>query len=200
MNYTASSLTSYDVNSTHFDKNNLKDLSINSKIIEIVVHYKDDTILNAISVLDCLIIIVGTIGNLTSFYLLTRKGLRPVSSMRYLASLTIVDTICLYGWYLSSVYKQLYGEQIKRLENFSSKSCKFMSYISFTSLQLSSILMCLLTIDRFLIIVSSFWRTKFANPTFANRFILAAVIFVGMIEFFTKFFIFFCLKSFFSAI
>lgn len=195
MNFSETSYVKYQVNSnsTKFSTNFpefvenstkiLKDSSTSMKIMEIFVHYNDDSLLNGISILDFIIIIVGTIGNLTSFYLLTRKGLRPVSSMRYLASLTIVDTICLYGWYLSSVYKQLYGEQIKRIENINFILCKFISYISFTSLQLSSILMCLLTIDRFLIIVSSFWRTKYASPKFANIFIFCAAIFVGILRF-----------------
>lgn len=127
---------------------------------EIVHHNSDLFVLNLISVIDSFIIIIGTIGNLTSLYLLTRKRLRPVSSMRYLAALTLVDTICLYGWYLSSVYRQLNGDQLKRIENLSPILCKIIAYVSFSSLQLSSILLCMLTIDRFLIIVASTWRQK----------------------------------------
>ena len=64
----------------------------------IYLHANHETLLNFMSFIDCVIIILGTLGNLTSFYLLTRKRLRPVSSMRYLAALTLVDTLCLYGW------------------------------------------------------------------------------------------------------
>jgi hypothetical protein len=146
---------------------------------EIRAHLKDELLLNMISIIDCIIILFGTIGNLTSFYLLTRKRLRPVSSMRYLAALTLVDTICLYGWYLSSVYRQLSGEHVKRLENINAFMCKFISYISFSSLQLSSVLLCMLTIDRLFIIISSMWRSKYANPIFANRIIIC--IFVAVL-------------------
>lgn len=127
---------------------------------EIVAKNTDLFVLNLISVIDSLVIIIGTIGNLTSLYLLTRKRLRPVSSMRYLAALTLVDTVCLYGWYLSSVYRQLNGDHLRRLENLSPVLCKLIAYMSFSSLQLSSILLCMLTIDRFLIIVASKWRQK----------------------------------------
>ncbi len=131
------------------------------------------TILNLISIIDCIIIIIGTIGNLCSCYILTRKRLRPVSSMRYLAALTLIDTICLYGWYLSSVYRQLNDEYLKlRLENLNSFSCKFIAYISFCSLQMSSIIILMITLDRLLIIKSEIWRSKFANPQFANKIIV----------------------------
>lgn len=146
---------------------------------EIIAHENDNLILNTISIIDLIIILIGTAGNLTSFYLLTRKRLRPVSSMRYLAALTLVDTLCLYGWYLSSVYRQLNDQtHLKRLENISAFTCKFISYISFSSLQLSSFLLCMLTIDRLLIIKSSKWRSNCANPKFANRIILALIMFV----------------------
>lgn len=127
---------------------------------EILEQNSDLFLLNLISVIDCLVIIMGTMGNLTSLYLLTRKRLRPVSSMRYLAALCLVDTVCLYGWYLSSVYRQLNGDHLRRIENLSPFLCKLVAYMSFSSLQLSSILLCMLTIDRFLIIVASKWRQK----------------------------------------
>lgn len=56
--------------------------------------------------------------------------------------------------------------------------CKFISFISFTGLQLSSVLLCLLTIDRLLIITSSNWRSKYANSIFANRIILFFTLFI----------------------
>lgn len=134
--------------------------SSSSHQFEILEQNSDLFLLNLISVIDCLVIIMGTMGNLTSLYLLTRKRLRPVSSMRYLAALCLVDTVCLYGWYLSSVYRQLNGDHLRRIENLSPFLCKLVAYMSFSSLQLSSILLCMLTIDRFLIIVASKWRQK----------------------------------------
>lgn len=151
---------------------------------EIVVNDRDQLILNTISFVDFVIIVLGTLGNLTSFYLLTRKRLRTVSSMRYLAALTLVDTACLYGWYLSSVYRQLNGDQhLKRIENLSPLLCKLISYMSFCSLQISSVLLCVLTVDRLLIIVSNVWRTKYANPQIANKIIAIVVIVICVLNF-----------------
>lgn len=79
--------------------NSLNDSSVNKPhSFEIISHASHETALNFMSLIDCVVILLGTFGNLTSFYLLTRKRLRPVSSMRYLAALTLVDTVCLYGW------------------------------------------------------------------------------------------------------
>jgi hypothetical protein len=146
--------------------------------ITIKIDPRNETFLNLIAVLDCVIIIMGTLGNLISFYLLTRKRLRSVSSMRYLASLTLVDTVCLYGFYLSSVYRQLNNEpfSIKKLENIGPFMCKLISYMSYTSLQMSSILLCVVTIDRLLIITSANWRSKYANPQFANKIIVIILL------------------------
>ena len=140
------------------------------------VNSTKDEILNTISILDCFILVVGTFGNLISFYLLTRKRLRHMSTMRYLAILCFVDTICLYGWYLSSIYRQLSGDGVKRLENIHPFSCKFIAYLSFTSLQLSSVMMCCLTIDRLLIIVSSRWRAKYSTPKVANIILIISTL------------------------
>jgi hypothetical protein len=159
-------------------------MQLNETSFEITIYDNDETILNTISIIDLVIIIIGTIGNLTSFYLLRRKRILNVSSMRYLASLTLTDTVCLYGWYLSSVYRQLSSEQVMRIENINTIFCKFISYISFSSLQLSSILLLMLTIDRLLIMVSSKWRSKYTNKRFANKLILIVVLFVFVLNFF----------------
>ncbi|CAF0992104.1 unnamed protein product [Brachionus calyciflorus] len=139
---------------------------------------EDNIILSILSIVDLIIIVLGTIGNLTCFYLLTRKRLRSVSSMRYLSALTLIDCLSLYGWYLSSVYRQLNDESnLKRLENVSSFSCKFIAYLSFTSLQFSSFLLCLISFDRLFIIISSYWRTKYTNKKLSNLIIIFSALF-----------------------
>ena len=51
-----------------------------------------------LSVLPVVLMIMGTIGNMVAFYVLTRKKLRTQSTMIYFASLTIMDTMSLYQW------------------------------------------------------------------------------------------------------
>ncbi len=52
-----------------------------------------------LSILPIILTIVGTIGNLIAFYVLTRKKLRKQSTMLYFATLTCMDTLSLYQWY-----------------------------------------------------------------------------------------------------
>lgn len=145
---------------------------------ELIYHESDNMMLNIISIIDLFIIVLGTFGNLTCFYLLTRKRMRCVTSLRYLSILTLTDCISLYGWYLSSVFRQLNDEShLKRLENISALCCKLISYISFTSLQFSSFLLCIITIDRLLIITSSKWRAKYTTPSISNRIIIFSALF-----------------------
>ena len=51
-----------------------------------------------LSVLPVVLMLMGTIGNMVAFYVLTRKKLRTQSTMIYFASLTIMDTMSLYQW------------------------------------------------------------------------------------------------------
>lgn len=145
---------------------------------EFIYNESSERLLDVISIVDFFIILLGTIGNLTCFYLLNRKRVRVMSNMRYLSILTIVDSVCLYGWFLSSIYRQLNDEShIKRLENISAFSCKAISYMSFTSLQLSSFLLCIITIDRLLIIISPLWRSKCLHIKNVNCIIIGSIMF-----------------------
>ena len=53
---------------------------------------------NMLSFIPVVLMIVGTLGNVAAFYVLTRKKLRTQSTMTFFATLTIVDTISLYQW------------------------------------------------------------------------------------------------------
>jgi hypothetical protein len=144
-------------------------MSNNTTIEEISV-----TTLDLISTLDLIVISIGTIGNLTSFYLL--RKIKTLSSINYILALCLVDTICLYGWYLSSVYRQLFSNGLKRLENTSWLLCKLISFGSLTSLQLSSIFLCYLTIDRFLLLFSIKWRKSYSKSKKFNRSLIIATV------------------------
>lgn len=53
-----------------------------------------------LSILPIFLMIAGTLGNLIALYVLTRKKLRHQSTMLYFASLTIMDTLSLYQWFV----------------------------------------------------------------------------------------------------
>jgi len=53
-----------------------------------------------LSILPAFLMIFGTLGNSIAFYVLTRKRLRTQSTMLYFASLTLMDTVSLYQWFV----------------------------------------------------------------------------------------------------
>ena len=53
-----------------------------------------------LSILPVFLMIFGTLGNSIAFYVLTRKKLRAQSTMLYFASLTVMDTLSLYQWFV----------------------------------------------------------------------------------------------------
>ena len=59
---------------------------------------------NIISILPVFLVVFGTLGNLIALYVLTRKKLRSQSTMIYFASLTVMDTVSLYQWYVFFIF------------------------------------------------------------------------------------------------
>ena len=53
-----------------------------------------------LSILALFFMVFGTFGNSIAFYVLTRKKLRVQSTMLYFASLTVMDTLSLYQWFV----------------------------------------------------------------------------------------------------
>jgi hypothetical protein len=53
-----------------------------------------------LSILPLFFMVFGTLGNSIAFYVLTRKKLRGQSTMLYFASLTVMDTLSLYQWFV----------------------------------------------------------------------------------------------------
>lgn len=79
---------------THGVKHNNR--SQNEADIRLFYHNIEKTI----SILPVILCIAGTFGNLIALYVLTRKKLRSQSTMLYFASLTVMDTISLYQWFV----------------------------------------------------------------------------------------------------
>jgi hypothetical protein len=107
-----------------------------------------------ISIINLVFVVFGTIGNLFTFFVLIRKNLRTVYSYtRYLSALCIIDIICLYNWNFSLIYADVF--QKMKIEFYSPLSCRIFSYIAYSSLQLSSWIMCVIGIDRIILLVSA---------------------------------------------
>lgn len=132
-----------------------------------------------------LIMIVGTIFNLISFLVMQRKNLKKYSCMRVLSILALVDTLVLYQWNLNSFYKYNFSQppDYKDLEDTSIFWCRWITYFAFSSLQLSSWLLTLVSIDRVMIIYSYAWKTQISNkPKRVNLLISLLVVSIMLLN------------------
>ena len=100
-----------------------------------------------------LIIALGITGNpATLYYIVSIKSLRRMSSMVFLAFISIVDTFSLFTWNLDHFY--VYKFSIKYVDT-NIYLCKIMEFLQYFSLQSSGFLLSLLTIDRYVTIAST---------------------------------------------
>jgi hypothetical protein len=131
------------------------------------------------------LIVIGTICNLTSFLIMHKKNMSKHSCMRYLSILSLTDVIVLYQWNLNTFFK--YNLSIppvySDLEEISLFWCRWISYLAFSSLELSSWLLSLVSFDRFMIIYSRWWRTHIMNePKIVNLIIVCLSSFIFLLN------------------
>lgn len=131
------------------------------------------------------LIIIGTICNFTSFMIMHKKNMSKHSCMRYLSILSLTDVIVLYQWNMNTFFKYnlsippIYSD----LEEISLFWCRWISYLAFSSLQLSSWLLSLVSFDRFMIIYSRWWRTHImSEPKIVNLIIISLATFICLLN------------------
>jgi hypothetical protein len=131
------------------------------------------------------LVIIGTICNFTSFFIMHKKNMSKHSCMRYLSILSLTDVIVLYQWNLNTFIKYnlsrppIYSD----LEEISLFWCRWISYLAFSSLQLSSWLLSLVSFDRFMIIYSRWWRTHImSEPKIVNLIIICLATFICLLN------------------
>ena len=125
-----------------------------------------------------LLIVVGTICNLTSFSIMLRKNIRKHSCMRYLSILTLSDTLVLYQWNFATFYKYnlSFAPSYLDLEDISLIWCRWISYFAFSSLQISSWLLCAVSIDRVMIIYAPRLQTFISKKTYRINMVIGSVV------------------------
>jgi hypothetical protein len=125
-----------------------------------------------------ILIVIGTICNLTSFSIMLKKNMRKHTCMKFLAILTLSDTIVLFQWNMNTFFKYnlsvapLYSD----LEEISLFWCRWISYLAFSSLQTSSWLLCMVSFDRFMIVYAPFWSNFISKNQRVNFLIFFLVI------------------------
>ncbi|CAF2526073.1 unnamed protein product [Rotaria sp. Silwood2] len=154
---------------------NRTDLFLSSE--ESIILYRHP-LLYGVAIYALLLIIVGTIGNILTIIILLRPNLRQHTTMRYFIAVAVADLCALYSWNLNLFYKHLISLYQNDIEDASMISCRFISFIGFVSLQLSSWYLTLVSIDRCLSIHFLFWRRQLGRASHSTYIILCITIII----------------------
>jgi hypothetical protein len=125
------------------------------------------------------LIIIGTIFNMTSFLVMQRKNLKKYSCFRILSILALTDASVLYQWNMNTFFKYHLSEPpaYNDLEEIHLFWCRWISFFAFSTLQLSSWLLSLVSVDRVMIIYSHYWKTRVSGkPMRVNALIALCVV------------------------
>jgi hypothetical protein len=112
------------------------------------------------------LIVIGTIGNLTSISILLRKDNRRTSTNIYLIFLCLMDTISLYQWNLSTaIFTFTKGKQ--QIWGKSLIMCKLSQFFPFYTLHTSAMFLTFVELDRACLLRSVWYKRKIARPCVA---------------------------------
>ncbi|CAF5126270.1 unnamed protein product, partial [Rotaria sp. Silwood1] len=119
------------------------------------------------------LIVIGTIGNLISIFILFNKENYRISTNIYLIFLCLMDTLSLYQWNLN----QLIYTLTNGTKDFWGRSvflCKLGEFFGFYTLHTSAMFLTFVELDRACLLRSRWYKTKIAQPRVAL--IICAII------------------------
>lgn len=125
--------------------------------------------MSAIGLYCFLLIILGTIGNLLTIYICLRRRLRSYTTFIFISFMCFCDSISLYVWCLDHFLEPYFGLTI---EQISPISCRIGYFVQFFSLQSSSWLLVMSSLDRYLSVRIKQWRPIYFK---ANQAIFCSV-------------------------
>jgi hypothetical protein len=119
-----------------------------------------------ISYIALIIIVLALVGNSTSFIIFRfNKNMKVIPSMIILSFVCITDTFSLFTWNLNHYLDPNFNFSIEKLSKY---NCKFFTFIQYTSLESSGLLLSLVCVDRYFTIVctpaSFFRKLPFGTP------------------------------------
>ncbi|CAF1589740.1 unnamed protein product [Adineta ricciae] len=127
------------------------------------------------AIVPIVLIVVGTLGNITSMIILMNKNNRRTSTNIYLIFLCLMDTISLYQWNLSNTLPSFPNSQ-QQIWGNSVIMCKLSEFFSFYTLHTSAMFLTLVELDRACLLRSRWYKRKIAQPSAAL--IVCAFVFV----------------------
>lgn len=130
------------------------------------------------------LIVLGTICNSISFTIMNARKLRNYSCMKILSVLSIVDTLVLYQWNLNTFFKYNLSTppHFEDLEEISIVWCRLISFMAFSTLQLSSWLLALVSFDRVMGVHSTCWTHQMARSKKLYSLIIFICVFIFMLN------------------
>ncbi|CAF0851184.1 unnamed protein product [Adineta steineri] len=147
-------------------------ISLTASVIQTIVEQPSDIYDSSITkpfALVCLFI--GSVGNSLSFIVFTQKQLRRYSTFRYLAYLSIIDLIVLYLGLGNIILRDYFLFDI-RVQNLF--LCKFHTFFTYVTTQLSSWILTIVSIDRAIACTVIQLNKRICRPKSADQ------IFFGM--------------------
>jgi hypothetical protein len=122
---------------------------------------------------------IGSIGNSLSFIVFTQKQLRTHSTFRYLAYLSIVDLIVLYLGLGNLILRDYFLFDI-RVQNLF--LCKFHTFLTYVSTQLSSWILTIVSIDRAIACTVIQLNKRICRPKSADRIFFGMCIIISLLN------------------
>jgi hypothetical protein len=131
------------------------------------------------------LIILGTICNIFTFLIMNTKTLKKFTCMRILAALSLSDLVVLYQWNFNTFYEYNLSSPptYKDIEELSLFGCRLLSYLAFSSLQTSAWLLSLVSLDRVMVVYSSWWKVNMTKSKRIDSLIVSIIIFIFSINF-----------------
>lgn len=128
-------------------------------------------------IIPIILIVCGTIANgLCIIHLSRRLHRRSQSTNAYLISLFIMDTLSLYQWNLNNI--SIASQSGQALADRSFFFCRSIVFLTFYTIHMSTLLLCLASLDRTFIVWMHRYRLIMARRRYAWIAIFLAVIFV----------------------
>ena len=126
------------------------------------------------------LLVLGTLGNVFSFIILTRKQMRSVSSYIYLAVLSITDTLVLYVGLLRLWVGELTEYDIR---DHSDWICKCINMFGYTVSDYSVWLIIAVTVERYIAVCHAFKAPAMCNRQRAAKVIIGIGVIILALNF-----------------
>ena len=137
--------------------------------------------LTLLRVYPILFILVGTVGNLLSVYVVLRSKLRRHSTFIYLAFLSIVDLIVLYTFCVNFILHAWFDIDLQQV---SLVACKIFSFSIYFFPQMSAWILTAVSLDRVFALTRGVRKTKKIRLTYSVLFSIFIILFLLNIQFF----------------